>query len=456
MKILFILPEFEPDTSGGICAYYKNLLSELILDEHYEIIIIQGSAYDANGGKSEWNGIDIHYLDYNSLQEKKQHFNHLNIFPEFQNHIASAWAIFDLAYTLNIKFDLVITTDWGLGFVPWIVKSEIPTIVHLHGSIGQIDFYEPRQGLEFWSNQYLQIESDLFNYASCLITHSKQNIKFWSDRLVNEDCIKLIPPAFNSNVKILNASDKINQEQPYIGLVLGRIQYWKGPIELCEAVKLLPVTDQQRLKIYWAGRDTIYSEMNMSMNSYLLKTYPNIWDKIIIPISNQTKEEIENLYPKIDFAIVPSNWDMFNMSAVEHLLNHKPIICSNAAGASDFLFNTNSVLISSDIQSLSLAILKRLKTSKTELKKLGQLGSDYVKNLFNEKLITEAHKESFTNATNSFKANTLLINKYRWLLPNKKLKNNSKVVLLNNWGLKEIIKTATNRLLKRLFKRINA
>ena len=453
LKILFILPEFEPNLSGGICTYYKNLMAKLILDERYQITIIQGSAYEANGGKSEWNGIDIHYLDYDSLQKKRQYFNHLNIFPELQNHLSSSWAIYDLAHAIDIKFDLVITTDWGLGFVPWVIKSKIPIIVHLHGSIGQIDFYEPRQGLEFWSNQYLQIESDLFNYANCLVTHSKQNIKFWSDRLVKEDRIKLILPAFNSNFKILNASRTLNQEQPHIGLVLGRIQYWKGPIELCEAIKLLSVADQQRLKIYWAGKDTIYSKMNMSMNGYLLKTYPNIWNEIIIPIGFKTKEEIENLYAKIDFAVVPSNWDMFNMAAVEHLLNQKPIICSNTTGVSDFLVNTSSVLISIDTQSLSLALLKMLSTPKAELKRLGELGTDYAKSLFNDNLILKAHKKSFIKAINNFKADALLTDKYQWLMPNNELKNNSRMALLNSWGLKDIIKMIANRAFQNLFKR---
>lgn len=447
-NILLILPEFEPQTSGGICAYYKNLLTEFqFRNLEYNFTIIQGNASESIGGTSNWNGIKILYLDEKDFRRRKKNFYHLNIFPELRDHIASAWAMYDTAERLNIDYDLVITTDWGLGFLPWIIVNKTPINIHLHGSIGQIDYYDKRPGLELFSNLYLQIESDLFNYANRLITHSNENIKFWEKRLVKGELFKLVAPCFHKR-EVTTESTLIHS--PYKALVLARIQYWKGPIELCEAIRKKPLDRWQDFKIYWAGRDTIFFEKEISMNSYLLNTYPDIWGHIIIPIGNKSKEEIQDIYKEIDFAIVPSTWDMFNMAAVEHLLNNKPLICSVKAGVSEFIKDLETVTIVHDIETLAMAIADNLNYLRQSSTKNIVNNKTDLDRIFDNNLTVEAHQATFINQKKLNKVNIDLSYKYNWLTPSINSNIDSQNKILEFWPLKKTINAIGKRIRKKI------
>ena len=359
MKLLFILPEFHPETGGGICTYYTELFKENQKNGNWNVTVIQGSGVKSRGGgKTSWGEIPIHYLQAELLIKYKKQFKHFSIFPELQNHLASSWAIYELAQQLNLNFDAVVTVDWGFGFVPWIIKQQTPVIVHLHGSVGQVDIYDPRPGHEFWGNLYLQIETTLLSHADALVTHSNQNITFWQERLFTPQRILLVPPA------IVNAyhsfTRRNNEFDKSIGLVVGRIQIWKGVVQLCEAINLINKEKLNKLKIYWIGRDTFYSKSGTSMSEYLSNTYPHIWNKIIEPIGPKDHDEIEKYYEIAKWTLVPSTWDMFNLSAVEHLLHKKPLVCSTGAGASDFLSHPSISIFDNTPHGLALEIEKLL------------------------------------------------------------------------------------------------
>ena len=439
MNLLFVLPEFYPATSGGICTYYRELFKENQANGKWNITVIQGSAVETRGGETCWEGIKIHYLTLELLNKYKNFFKDLGLMPELQNHVASAWAIYELAHQLNQDFDAVITTDWGFGFVPWIIKNEKPVIVHLHGSAGQIDHYEPRPGWKLWSDLYLQIESTLFSYADALVTHSRQNINFWDQRLFKKKNIALIPPAIaKTNGIVVGEGKGINGKS--VGLVGGRIQYWKGAIQLCEAVNLLSEEKKNKLKIYWVGRDTYYAAANTSMDEFLHKNYRGIWGNIIQPLGEKRQEEIRRLYALSDWTVVPSTWDMFNLAAVEHLMNKKPLICSTGAGASDFLNSDDIILFNNTPEDLAASIERILGLSEDELKKMGEKGYSFASGKFNPCSVHMQHSVVVETAIGNFTRKNNLEDRFSWLLPNQNVNDlqNAKQVLLENWTLKEV------------------
>src|SRR5439155_11508648 len=80
--------------------------------------------------------------------------------------------------------DLVETTDFGLGFIPWLASDRIcPVQVRMHGSVGQIETYDPREGYELQTGLIKLIEASLLGSAARIVTHSCANRVFWSGLL---------------------------------------------------------------------------------------------------------------------------------------------------------------------------------------------------------------------------------------------------------------------------------
>lgn len=435
MKLLFVLPEFFPLTGGGICTYYEELLPLLQRSDMYELTVIQGSAFDARGGETNRHGIPVHYLMYGALLEEKKKFSHLNIFPELQAHLAAAWAMYEKAKGLG-KFDAVITSDWGLAFVPWILTGHTPTIVHLHGSLGQIDHYEPRKGLALLAQTYLHIEKDLLQKASSLVTHSRQNIRFWINQGLPQAKTSLIPPI----VAKASKTGKKRENAQLTGLVIARVQFWKGPIYLCEAIRLMDSETRARLNIYWIGRDTFYTNENMSMGAFLLKNYPDVWGKTILPLGIKTREELDEYYNEIDFGIVPSIWDMFNLSALEHLAHAKPLICSSGAGASDFMADVAGITVYDNTASgLAQALTKFIASGKENLEAAGKQNSSFLQQQFNQQTTLDAHFKVIEEAVRGFVPTNSQPQDHQWLWPQTGAQTNARAVLLESWPNKETI-----------------
>lgn len=452
MNLLFILPEFYPSAGGGICTYYQELLKESLKNPLYKITIIQGSGVEARGGVRVWEGIRVYYLPLQLLSKYKGFFSHLGTDPELQSHIASSWAMYELAESLKQKFDAVITTDWGFGFIPWIIRQQTPVIVHLHGSVGQINFFDTPSGWEFWSAIYLQIESGLLSFANELVTHSVQNSKFWKQRLFSDQQISLVSPIIALRKKYsLEGSPNLNQS---VGMVVGRIQNWKGPIQLCEAIKLLPKEKQNKLKIYWIGRDTIYSKTGYSTSNFLLKNYADIWGKKIEPVGEKNRDELEAFYQLSGWALVPSTWDMFNITAAEHLLHKKPLLCSKAAGVSDFLTPESALLFDNTPPDLANAIERAMDLDPFDLQLMAERGFRLATKEFYGEYIFQKHIEIVQRAINNFHVVENLEAKFEWLLPkeNSDTLKNPKEVLLSKWPLKEV----PNLFLQRLKEKIKS
>lgn len=453
-NILFVLPEFYPETGGGICSYYVGLLSKLHLYAEWNITVIQGSAYDMLDGKSEWHAIPIHHLSRSLFNAQKENFKHFSIMPEFQNHLAASWAMYELAQSLPTQFDAVVTTDWGLGFLPWIIKGQIPTIVHLHGSIGQIDYYDTRFGMEFWSALYLTAESNLLNYADALATYSLQNVNFWTNKKIAEEKFSLIAPIIENQY-----TPQIKTKQAlFTGLVVGRIQYWKGVIRLCEAIELLTASESAQLKIYWIGRDTYYHDGGTNMDDFLTQKFPTIWKKIILPIGAKTHEEIEDFYKMADFTLVPSTWDMFNITAIEHLLHQKPLICSTGAGASDFLSKSPDIFVYNNTAAgLSEKIKVLLSKTDSELVTIGENAYHYAKQIFVAEKSVAQHIHLVNETISTFKGRADYSDKFSLFTPkNSSGIDGAKEVMIQSWPLKEVTTIISKSIAKKITTHLNS
>lgn len=349
MKILFILPEFYPHSGGGIATFYEELLKGY-LEQQHEVTIIVGSGLLTADANLVWNGIQIHPLTYDRLFQYKNYFNKFLPFPVLRLHLAAAWAMFDMAKEIG-QFDLVECTDWGWGFIPWLITNTHKIVVQFHASIGEIFKYDPIPGKELEAAISQTIELTTLSSCNLLIAHSKSTREWWHSQLKCKVHYQL-PPFDQQAYKNKFVSSGDNQQ---FVLVAGRVQFWKGAITLCEAFKIL---NKNAPSTIWLGRSTEYKNENMS--EYLGREYPSIWQKKIINPGQVDKAEIGKFQLQARYVIIPSVWDVFNYTCLEAMSLGKIVICSNGAGASDlisdgfngFVFNKN------DAADLAKVILK--------------------------------------------------------------------------------------------------
>jgi glycosyltransferase involved in cell wall biosynthesis len=345
VKILFILPEYYPHSGGGISTYYLHYIRAL---KPYceKINVIVGSGYTQNDYTFNIDDIDIDYLRPELFKKYQFQFTKFNLFPEFKNNIAAAWAMNEQG-GFGEDYDVIECTDFGLGFVPWVLKHNKPVITRLHGSTGQISLHETKKQNNLSDDFTKQTELLLLPVCDGLITHSTANQIFWN-KLLAAEMVTKIAPVFSGSV---STPLQLTQRDLF-GLVTARIQQWKGPVQLCDALSI--IGHENSPQINWTGRDMPFTEKE-STGQYLAATFPQIWNKSVVPQPALKNDQIRFMQQKARFGIVPSTWDMFNFSCIEFLAAGTPLICSEGAGASELIEHGKNGFKYADNNPLALA-----------------------------------------------------------------------------------------------------
>ena len=394
MKLLFILPEYLPDSGGGIITFYANLLPRLVERGHrVKILVANHSSLDRS--ERIENGVEVEYLKSSFVDEARLGCK------KFRND--ALWAYMPLAWGAYQQakggegFDIVEATDWALLYMPWVVSTrKAKVVVSLHGSNGQVDWYSNPASTEFDAHVLRLAEVTTLRLADFIHANSRANAEFWKTKLDRE--IRVIPPVFGgfeaaedggglvaergerkadlttedtecteveagarladqagasepgslaskladspvseSLTRFASAVDSLpvtshtpptTAQQALKGLVVGRLQNWKGAEVLCKALELM-----DGIQIEWVGRDTLWGNSSVTASEYLKKQYPAIWGSKLIWIGELRHAEAMQKISHAAFLVVPSLWDVFNLTAAEAMTRCVPVICSRNAGA---------------------------------------------------------------------------------------------------------------------------
>jgi glycosyltransferase involved in cell wall biosynthesis len=396
MKLLFIVPEYLELGGEGIASFYGAILPRFVSRGH-EVSVICGSGLSSTPRQQAFQkgGVSIETLGTDRLNAWLPRFQCLAAFPAVQRHLAAAWAMWETAGA-GPKFDVVEATDWGLLYLPWLLHADIPVLVQMHGSIGQIACHDPFVGEEVMGILVQLLENESLRHAAIIQTYSPANVAFWSARLRRP--VQMIYPALASKHP-LTGIDRIAGQ----GIVVGRIQRWKGPDILCEALRLL---GRSAPPIKWIGRDTAFERVGSSTAAMLASRFPEVWGSKLAPIGVRSACETRRLQQRAGFSIVPSRWDVFNLSCVEAMSCGTPVICSDAAGSSALISNReNGYVFKSGIpESLATAIDNLLASPPGQLREIGEAGRDTVKRMLEPELIADQRLTEYEAAAAECKA----------------------------------------------------
>lgn len=327
MKLLFVLPEYLPHAGGGIITFYRMLLPRLVaMGHHVRVIIGSGVFSQPAAPPVQIDGVQVEMLDSALCDKYLSRFSCYAATPGLGRYLAAAWALHEQAGR-GEGYDLVETTDWGLLFLPWVLEPGPPVVVQMHGSGGQIEMHDPVAGEELQGQLLRLIERQGIALADRVQSYSRANAEFWRAQASRE--VEFIPPAWASLV-----GESASAPRSKRGLVVGRVQRWKGPQVLCEAMQLL---GERAPGIDWMGRDTVYEDRTTSTSAHLAKTYPDIWNRRLVHQPQQPFEQTARLQAQAAFVVVPSTWDVFNFTCIEAMGAGTPVICSTGAGASQMI-----------------------------------------------------------------------------------------------------------------------
>lgn len=432
MNILFILPEYYPHSGGGISTYYLHYIKAL--KAHCERIkVLMGSGYMHGNDKFMNDGIEIEYLQEDIYRRYLDKFTKFDLFPEFKRNIAAAWAMHEQANEGN-GFDMIECTDFGLGFIPWVISHNKPVITRFHGSTGQISFHEENDTLQ--NNFVRQAELLLLSKCDVLISHSTANKLAW-DAVLPKKTNHIFPvfqPGFEQPVSYTKRKQH--------GIVTARVQVWKGPLQLCES---LENTNKNVLPIDWYGRDFSYGH-HSSMSAYLKNAYPDVWGKTIIPHKALSPNEVKQVQKNARFGVVCSTWDMFNFTCTEFLAAGTPLVCSDGAGASELIqHGVNGFKYKADdIRALAECLETISNMDESSYLKMAQAGIDTIRSELSAEKIIPKNLQQYHAASAGFKPSAANEYLYRAYLPNDRQTGIAEI--LDTQPLRPILRYALKRI----------
>jgi glycosyltransferase involved in cell wall biosynthesis len=331
LKILFVLPEYGSTVRGGIATFYRHLVSALVCAGTQVDICV---AEPIQGDRPPVQvGVKLLSIEAADVDRATSHLQHLAIFPELRATLARAFAAWEVCGH-GSNYDVVEATDWGLLYVPWVIQhSGPPVVVQFHGSNGQVSFHDPFEGNELEDLVTRTLEMALLGRADELQSGGRINAEEWSHLLCRS--VHHIWPACTAE-EVSTALLPAGLEPGSFGLVVGRIQGWKGPKVLCQASALLA---DRAPRIIWVGRDHPFRRLDRSLSDELRKNFPDAWGRSITPVRELPFAEVAAVQAAAKFVVVPSTWDTFNLTAAEAMVRGKVVICSDGAGAADLIEN---------------------------------------------------------------------------------------------------------------------
>jgi glycosyltransferase involved in cell wall biosynthesis len=390
MRLLVLTPEYDRP-GGGIATFYRLLAPELVA-AGVTLRVIEGSAFHAAPDRAcrVRDHVHIETLESARFARWLELFSAYAAVPGLRRHLAAAWAMWEQA-DRGKEYDIVEASDWGLLFVPPATEAR-PVVVQCHGSVGQIGVYDPIAGEETQSLLVRLIERAVIAIATCVQTCSNANAAFWRAE-TGREVIMLRPATPRPILEPIEPSPR--------GLVVGRLQRWKGPEILCAALERLgtraPAVD-------WVGRDTAWGARENSTASHLSRTFSSVWGRRIDHCLPEAPHAIARRQAAALFNIVPSIWDVFNFTAVEAMASGRPTMVSTGAGASELIEDqVNGYLFASgDADALAAALDRLLSASPARLKAIGKAARETVRTVLDPKAIAAQRVAAYRSVIDAF------------------------------------------------------
>jgi glycosyltransferase involved in cell wall biosynthesis len=260
--------------------------------------------------------------------------------------------------------DVVEAADFGLGFVAPLCDSSIPVVMQMHGSQGQIALHDPLNSQWLDDTLALAFETSLALRAAAVQSPSISNAEYWASQMAR--IVACHRPAWAPEVS-RSEQGRISQRIS----VFGRVQRWKGPHILCDALRIMGA---RAPSVDWYGRDTRFDSSGRMCSQWLAEEFPDVWGTRVVWHSQVPPAQVAEIQSRSLLNLVPSTWDVFNFVCVEAMASGRPLICSSGAGASELVENgvTGFVYENNSPEELAATIERALSLTKMQQSDIGE------------------------------------------------------------------------------------
>lgn len=264
----------------------------------------------------------------------------------------------------KFKIDIFISQCGGYGdFRSDLGSIAISKILNFPKRV--IVFHHSYSKPLFWALTSNFINSLIINCSNRIIFVSKATSKNLSKKFIFFNYRNKKIKVINNGIEI----DKIKKnyeveklvKKKYInGVVLARVQEDKGHEDLIEALKLLPIELKNKIRIFFIGEGDKKYVHHLENLINKNKLHHNFY---FVGYIKGTGRDIIKYY---DFLVSPSRYfEGFGLSIVESLSVGTIVISTKVGGVTDYLNNTNSILVKPfNVKQISNALIKITKNQK--------------------------------------------------------------------------------------------
>lgn len=381
MRIAIIVPDFG---AGGLFQFYNQLVPALA--QQAEVHLVFASTTPTSEMPSI-AGATCHIVQPEDAAPVLSQFlrGPLAIAPSTVHALAVAHQAWRIAQTLAP--DCIEVCDWPLGSVPAILDMSVPTILQCHGSMAQISLHDPTPGGGVEGTLLRLLEPQLIGLAQRVQTYSEANASSWEAAAGRS--VQVIRPAF-----ALGSEPTLSLPQSGRITVFGRLQAWKGPQVLCEALERLgnraPVCD-------WYGGVKPWPGTGLPADRHLAAAFPAVWGRCLRIHAPVGRMAVAQLMGESRAVVVPSVWDVFNFTAIEAMAAARPVVVSTGAGASELIDDgvNGFTFANGDAEALAAALERLLALSPVEAQAMGEAGRETVRRELDPVKIAAEHVAAF-------------------------------------------------------------
>lgn len=383
MTICIVTDSFPPDL-GGIATFYGNL-SSILTDMGHHVIVINID-HEANETEAD-EVISENRLTRVILKKSyKEKYNDYRKFFRPGGLNAPSWISAGISIRewllLNAskyKIDIIDVCDYG-GMGAFLIYDNLPPVVVTgHGSLTQYSRINHSMN-DAHFNTIIELEKLSIMHAALILPYSPGNQKDLEYTFHRSIDFATAPWISNQ----LNGVPLASSGAP---LVVAGVQLIKGAELLTQALK--EVISKHELKIEWIGMDFHTAQGGTSTAGYLLKNYPDIWNKHMLWRGPVNRETTIQKMADARFIIIPSIFETFSYVALEAATLGKAIIITEGTGAA-YLFShgVNALIVPPDRHKLSEAIM-HLQSNPNLCTTLGNNARKMIDQVFKKEMIIE-------------------------------------------------------------------
>lgn len=391
MHIAFVVPE---STGGGIATFYRHFVRALV-DMGVRVSVVMADPFRL-GSFPDWglNAQAMTSVTQAEFDDVYRNLDHLMGFNNLRRDLAVAWAAWRKLGDVD-RVDIVEVTDWPGIFIPACVSQSLPYVVQGHASAGQLAQHDPQPGNDLEAGLLQMIELQLLVGAHRIQSYTDLNATFW-ERSLGRKVERLLPAFQLPDVPV-------DLRQPSgRGIVLGRLQRWKGPHILSQALRRL---GSAAPPVDWYGASKPWGETGLAADRQLAADFPDVWGKSFMHHPPVPPDMAERLLSQARFSVVPSTWDVFNFVIVESMAAGRPTIASKGAGASELIAHGENGFLfeSGDADGLAAAIETLLAMPEGRRREIGRNAHDTVRVRLDPQHIAKIRLAAYEEAIRGFR-----------------------------------------------------